>query len=321
MTALLAQVMELPSSFENYTRQGWYLVPIPPATKGPQSPGWNLKENCITDATKMPLGYGAGIAHAYSGTCSIDIDDWDYAVATMSMVGIDLLGLFQSKDSVTIDSGNPGHAKLLYQLPFGIVLPSKKCVYTTPEGIKKNWIDFRCATADSKTVQDVLPPSIHPVTQRPYAWGGNGHYSNLPLIPTELMAYWRAMIDADERRSINVTGSGVSASWDEIKSALDHISPDVSRDEWIVVLMALHHAGTVTNKLDEAFVIADEWSAKSLHKYKGQKDLWYSWRGFKPDGGITLGSLFKMAGSNGWQRPIPDVTSLFEAVQIGRAHV
>jgi hypothetical protein len=307
----VAQIMELPSSYDNYTRLGWYLVPIPPSTKGPQSAGWNLKENCITDAAKMPYGYGAGIAHAYSGTCAIDIDDWDYAVATLRCVGIDLQGLFTAPDAVTIDSGNPGHAKLLYRLPFGIVLPSKKCIYTTGEGIKKNWIDFRCATADSKTVQDVLPPSVHPITQRPYAWGGSGHYSNLPLLPPELLAYWRAIIDAEEKRSINVSGWTVSASWDEIKSALDHISPDVSRDEWITVLMALHYAGTTTNKIDEAFAVADEWSARSLTKYKGQKDIFYSWRGFRPDGGVTLGSLFKMAAQSGWERPMPDVTSLF----------
>jgi hypothetical protein len=244
---------------------------------------------------------------------SLDIDDWDVAVQTLGFVGVDLVALCNAPDAVLIHSGNPGHAKLLYRMPFGLVLPSKKCVHTTQEGIKKNWLDFRCATADGKTVQDVLPPSVHPITQMPYQWAGQGHYTNLPYIPGELLAYWRAIIDAEETRNITISGSKVDASWDEIKQALAHISPDCSRDEWVTVLMALHYAGTVTNKLDEALVVADEWSAQSATKYKGQRDILNSWRGFRPDKGITLGSLFHYATKAGWTRPIPDVSALFTA--------
>lgn len=311
MTAITAQIMEHPASFDNYTRLGWYLVPISPGTKGPKTPNWQIKENCITDASRIPPGYGAGIAHAYSGTCSIDIDDWDVAVQTLGFVGVDLIALCNADDAVMIHSGNPGHAKLIYRLPFGIVLPSKKCIHTTPEGIKKNWIDFRCATSDGKTVQDVAPPSVHPLTRQPYQWAGKGHYTNIPFIPAELLAYWRSIIDAEMQRTITVQGSTVSASWDEIKQALNFISPDCSRDEWVTVLMALHYAGTMTNKLDEAFAVADEWSAQSPTKYKGQGDIFNSWRGFRPDKGVTLGSLFHLAGQSGWQRPLPDVTSMF----------
>ena len=308
-----ATIMEHPASFDNYTRIGWHLVPIAPGSKGPKTAGWQLKENCITDASRIPNGYGAGLAHAYSGTCAIDIDDWDVSVQTLGFVGIDLLALCNADDAVLIHSGNPGHAKLIYKMPFGIVLPSKKCIHTTAEGLKKNWIDFRCATADGKTVQDVLAPSIHPITQRPYQWAGRGSYTNLPLIPGELLAYWRAIIDAEEQRTITVSGSQVSASWDEIKQALTYISPDCDREQWVSVLMALHYAGTATNKPDEALVVADEWSAQSATKYKGQKDILNSWRGFNPDKGVKLGTLFHLARQAGWQRPIPDVSTMFTA--------
>jgi hypothetical protein len=302
------------TTYESYINQGFYLVPIAPGSKGPKTANWNRKENCLTDASTIPETLGVGLAHAYSGTCSIDIDDWNHATSTLGIVGIDLKGLFDAPNSVCIHSGNPGHAKLIYRLPFGLVLPSKKCIYTTAEGIKKNWIDFRCATADGQTVQDVLPSAaIHPVTQRHYQWAGNGHYTNIPLIPGELMAYWRAIIDSEETRNINVQGSQVSASWDEIKQALTYISPDCDRDQWVMVLMALHHAGTVTDKLDEALALADEWSSQSETKYKGQADILNSWRGFRPDKGVTLGSLFHAAGQNGWHRPAPDVSALFTA--------
>jgi hypothetical protein len=301
------------TTYESYIKQGFYLVPIT-SGKGPKTANWNRKENCITDANLIPDHVGVGLAHSYSGTCSIDIDDWTVACQTLGFVGIDLKGLFDAPDSVAIHSGNPGHAKLIYRLPFGITLPSKKCIHTTPEGIKKNWIDFRCATADGLTVQDVLPGATrHPVTQQHYQWSGNGHYTNIPLIPGELLAYWRSIIDAEEQRTIKVDGSQVSASWDEIKQALTCISPDCDRDQWVTVLMALHYAGTVTNKLDEALVVADEWSAQSATKYKGQQDILNSWRGFKPDKGVTLGSLFHFAKQGGWERPLPDVSSLFTA--------
>jgi hypothetical protein len=305
------------TAYKSYIDTGFALVPIVQGSKGPKHSNWNREENCIRDSSQIPENVGVGIAHAYSGTCAIDIDDWSMASTTLGFVGINLQGLFDAPDSVSINSGNPGHAKLLYRMPFGLVLPSKKCIHTDQQGIKRNWIDFRCATADGLTVQDVLPSAlIHPTTGRPYQWSGNGHYTNLPLLPPELMAYWRAIIDAETKRTINVQGSSVSASWDEIKQALCFISPDCDRDHWITTLMALHHAGTVTNKLDEALALADEWSSQSATKYKGQKDILNSWRGFKPDGGVTLGSLFKFAHDGGWVRPLPDITSLFGAIPV-----
>lgn len=314
-TPTLTTKSPMNAAYESYIKQGFHLVPIAPGTKGPKTPNWNRQENCLTDASKIPDTLGVGLAHAFSGTASIDIDDWKIALATLGIVGIDLQALLDAPDSVTIESGNPGHAKLIYRLPFGLVLPSKKLIHTTPEGIRKNFIDFRCATADGLTVQDVLPSAAkHPATGRPYIWSGNGHYTAIPTIPTDLLAYWRSIIDAEEQRNINVQGSQVSASWDEIKQALAHITPDCERSEWITVLMALHHAGTVTQKLDEALALADEWSSQSETKYKGQQDILNSWRGFKPDGGVTLGSLFHLAGQSGWTRPMPDVSTLFASV-------
>ena len=124
MTAV-PSVQQHPASVDAYIRHGWSLVPIPPGTKGPTGAaavGWNKRERCLKDQTQLPSGFGIGLAHAYSGTMAFDIDNWDATVAQ----GIDLQALYDAPDAVVINSGRPGHGKLLYTMPFGLALPSKK---------------------------------------------------------------------------------------------------------------------------------------------------------------------------------------------------
>jgi hypothetical protein len=305
------QVLGLPASFDAYIRHGWSLVPMPSGTKGPTAAGWNRKENCLRDSTQLPTGHNVGLAHAYSGTMALDIDDWDTSVAELAKHGISLQQLYDASDAVTIVSGNPGHGKLLYAMPFGLALPSKK-ITTLCNGVKKVTYELRCATTNNLTVQDVLPPSIHP-NGRPYQWGGKGKWEQLPTIPMQLLELWQSMLAADAERNIKVAGS-IDASWDDIRSALTAISPDVSRDEWVQVGMALHHAGHHTDQIDQALQLFDEWSSQSQTKYKGQPDVLTQWRSFKPDNGITLGTLFHTAGSYGWRRPVPDASILFKNI-------
>ena len=119
-------VQSHPASVDAYIRHGWSLVPIPANTKGPRTPGWNLKENALKSQNDLPFGYGIGLAHAYSGTMALDIDNWTVAAAVLGEHGIDLQALYNAADAVVIHSGKPGHGKLLYAMPFGAALPSKK---------------------------------------------------------------------------------------------------------------------------------------------------------------------------------------------------
>jgi len=155
------QVSSLPVSYDPYLRQGWRLTPIQAGTKGPKGRAWNRKENTIADPGMIPPGVGIGLCHAYSGTMALDIDEWERASRELIEHGIDLQALYDAPDAVTINSGNPGHGKLLYAMPFGMALTSKKLIDTLPDGTKYNYLDFRCATASGLTVQDVLPPTIH----------------------------------------------------------------------------------------------------------------------------------------------------------------
>ena len=122
------QVTQHPASVDAYIRHGWSLVPIPAGTKGPRTPGWNLKQNAIKSQSELPQGFGIGLAHAYSGTMALDIDEWVSASAALLPHGIDLNALYGAPDAVIVDSGRSGRGKLIYQMPFGLSLPSKKII-------------------------------------------------------------------------------------------------------------------------------------------------------------------------------------------------
>lgn len=311
-----SSVQQHPSSVDAYIRHGWSLVPIPMGTKGPRTPGWNLKENALQSFNSLPPGYGIGLAHAYSGTMALDVDYWDRAEQEFQKRGISLQELYDAPDAVIIHSGRQGHGKLLYAMPFGLVLPSKKLIDIDQSGNRYNYLDFRCATANGLTVQDVLPPSIHPDTKQPYRWAGRGRWEHLPTIPMELLSWWQELLDADNQRTID-TNEGVDASWQEIQSALEAINPDCSRKEWIDVGMALHWAGTHTNQVDQALFLWDDWSSNSARKYPGERELLKQWSSFKPDpaNSVKLGTLFHYARQYGWVKPQPDVSALFTNTQ------
>lgn len=307
MTAL--PVTQHPASVDAYIRHGWSLVPVPPGTKGPSTSGWNLRENALTSQHQLPAGWGIGLAHAYSGTMAVDVDVWDRAAFELMMHGIDLRALYDAPDAVIVDSGRQGHGKLLYAMPMGMALPSKKFLDTDAEGKRFNYLDFRCGTANGRTVQDILPPSIHPDTNQPYQWAGRGHWTRLPLIPHDLLRFWNDSLVVPERVESITPGS---VEWGDIRDALGHISPDCSRDEWVVVGMALHHAGHQTGENDYAMQLWDEWSSTS-GKYKGIREIATQWRSFRSDKttAVKLGSLFHLAAKHGWTRPLPDVAAMF----------
>jgi hypothetical protein len=305
------QVLGLPVSFDAYIRHGWSLVAIPHGTKGPKTPGWNKVENAVKDSTTIPPGSGVGLCHAYSGTCAIDIDAWDEAVPLLGEHNIDLNALYTAADAVTINSGRAGRGKLIYSMPFGLTLPSKKITNLNGDVV----YELRCASANGLTVQDVLPPSYHPDTGKPYQWGGKGKWTDLPTLPVELLTLWQNMVSKDKERVIS--NGTLDASWDEIRSALYAIPAECSRDDWLSCLMALHYAGSISDQEAQAFHLADDWSSQSENKYKGKQDIATRWKSFRdhPDG-VKLGTLFHIAGQNGWKRPTPDVRELFKAIPL-----
>lgn len=298
---------------QSYTRLGLTLVPFQPGAKGPTgvaAKGWQLRENCIGEGQIFPQGMSIGLAHAYSRTCSIDIDDMALALQWGIEKGIDITGLLEAADAVQICSGIANHGKLIYRLPdTNPTLPT-----VTHSVNKRHVLQFRCSTRRGTTMQDVLPPSIHPDTQKPYYWGGKGDFTQIPLIPEALLRIWLSLLEVSER--IEPKGN-IATSEAEVESALAMIDPDVEYDTWVKIGMAVHAADPALYHLFE------DWSSNGS-KYAGSHDTESKWHSFSEQpGGISPLSLFKYARESGWQgyrRPADEVfkpidmpsTSIFE---------
>lgn len=289
-------------TYERYLEAGFALVPIAEG-KGPSTQGWNRQENCWTTPEQIQDNVGVGLAHGYSGTCALDIDDLTVFKQLAAERGIDLDNLFSAGDAVGITSGNPNHAKLIFRQP--VPLPSKRI---TRDG--KVVAEFRCATANGSTVQDVLPSlAVHPTTGQHYRWTGAGHYSKLPGIPEGIARWWHEILAAEKSRSISAGESALPANIAEIRQAVEAIDPDCTRDDWIRVGMALHSTGH-----SDAFTIWELWSARGT-KYPGSAEMVKQWRSFHPSpDGVTVGTLFSIAYRSGWTRPEPDIKDLFTPV-------
>lgn len=268
----LASIAE---SAVEYVAYGWAVVPIPPRTKGPTADGWNLPQNTVSTVDRAAgLRSNIGLAHAYSGTCALDIDDWQKANEWLAARGVNLQTLWDAPDAVRLVSGRPNRGKLIYR--------SARFASKKPKG---SGLELRCATSAGLTVQDVLPPSIHPDTLQPYRWEGPGDWRALPSIPPEL----QAIIDALNRPLELETVTTVGADLEHQLQLLEGLDPDCDYHEWITVGMALHHehAGSV-----DGFALWDNWSARSS-KYPGPDKLRIHWDSFGHTDGpvVTLRSL------------------------------
>lgn len=258
---------------QDYLAAGFVLVPIPAGLKGPEgaaAKGWNKLANCV-----VPLDWtgNIGLAHAYSGTCAIDIDDLEKAAVWLAARGVMLGALLDEPEAVRISSGRANRAKLIYRLP--TPLNSKKIIED-----KQNIIDFRCASSTGNTAQDVLPPSIHPDTGKPYAWEYAdeliGDWRALPLIPQALLDIWKDLLT---QQSAAPVGKESTTSIDELRELLINHDPNMDRDSWVKVLAIIHYE---TRGSAEGLALANEWS-KGSEKYKGSKDVATRWRSFRLD--------------------------------------
>ena len=148
--------------------RGLSYVPIPAGMKGPITAGWNQRASCITDASEAHrLSGNVGLAHAYCSKLSgaADLDDYKKAIIYFSNLGIDFRQFLIERDTTVMWSGRPNSLKAIFTLPEGLGPLLTKTVKVDGKII----LEFRCATADGKTVQDVIPPSIHPSGTK-YRW-------------------------------------------------------------------------------------------------------------------------------------------------------
>lgn len=280
---------------------GIALVPISYGTKGPANPSWNVKHNVLTNANQAHLAanINIGIAHAYctpNATCAIDLDDFKAARIWLKSFNIDLMALLHADDAVVIHSGKVNSLKLLYRMPTGIVLPSKQIKNAS----NNMMLEFRCATADGLTVQDLLPPSVHPSGTQ-YRYLGSGSILALPEIPDALLKIWQSLLiyktkkqSSQSQVTKNLFRSippETPRAVSDLQAQLSNISADCCYDLWRNLVWAILSTGWKC-----AEQLAKDWSMSTLDRYNEKvfNDVVNSYDPSRPDS-PSLGTIYHWA--------------------------
>jgi hypothetical protein len=105
-------------SAADYLAAGLKLVAIPRGSKAPKDDdGWQLEQNAIRNVEQASLlaGRNIGVAHLWSGTAAVDVDDYLAAVPWLTKRGIALDGYLAAAGAVQISSGRTQSLQALVQ--------------------------------------------------------------------------------------------------------------------------------------------------------------------------------------------------------------
>lgn len=271
---------DLPSDYELF---GWSLCLIETG-KGPLQKGWNV--NPAAAETIEALGAGCGLLHVLSGTCAWDHDDLEASRKWWAEEGVDIDAYLAEPNSVQVSSGRPNRAKLLFKVSLDVARTLRTI---KPKG---TGFELRCATAQGLSVQDVLPPSIHPVTKKPYVWkygSDEGHWSKLPNIPAQVLRVWRKLIATtpvtemvNEREPLEQPIAVVETA---IRSFIKSRKLDIGDyDDWIQVGMRIHKQ---VKAGPEGLILWDRIS-KEGENYKSFQDCKDHWESFDTSGSLGM---------------------------------
>ena len=158
-----------------------------------------------------------------------------------------------------------------------------------------------CIRDSGKTVQDLIPPSIHPDGHQ-YQWMGKGDPLQIPEIPTSLLNLWHLLIENGSRVALRQQNT-TRHNWPETplrlalaNDALNHISADCDYETWRNVIWAILSTGWLC-----AEDIAFAWSRTAPHRFD-EDTFWLIANSYLPDHPtpITLGSIYHHARLGGW---------------------
>lgn len=155
-----------------YTEKyGFALVPIEPMRKFPTANDWGdtalTDPQAATDFYTQNADWNMGLALGPSRMCSLDIDCDESFAVVLEEFGIPTDAL---ADFPTIQGRDKGR-RVMFRVPDGAELPYAKLNWPTEADPTKRYTVFELrAATDGKQRQDVLPPSIHPDTGKPYRW-------------------------------------------------------------------------------------------------------------------------------------------------------
>lgn len=169
---------------DKYHGLGWALVGIPAGSKAPSTFGWQTKAADRSYWEANP-SHNVGLLHALSGTATLDIDDMENTRIIFEALNMDLDAMLANAPRIV---GRPDRGKMLFAAPGGPPLTMRKISWPAPDDPRKTEVVFELRAG---SVQDVLPPSIHPDTGNPYLWAGPDIANGLPPIPDQLLTLWR----------------------------------------------------------------------------------------------------------------------------------
>lgn len=171
-----------------YADKGWSLIPIPAGKKGPATLAWNRTAISNPDQAaayweENPT-HNMGLLHSASQTAAFDIDHVENTRIIFDTLGLDYQAILDSAPRIV---GRADRGKVLFRVPDGVTLSTHKLSWPSQVHKLRTETVFELRAG---AVQDVLPPSIHPDTQRPYAWAGRDWRDPLPIIPDQLLRLW-----------------------------------------------------------------------------------------------------------------------------------
>lgn len=291
---------------------GYRVIPIKPGGKAPAADGWQKLH--ATEA--MVRKWGAnGFANASIGiiteeTPAIDIDIYDAEIADRMEQWV--LDNIAGATSAPRRVGRAPKRLLLFRAE--TTFRKQQAEYIDPQG-QKHKLEVLGAG------QQFVAYGIHPDTKRPFEWTTFDQPLDLTAdeLPVLTLDDARAAVAEFERLATElgwrrVSGSSHSAlvtssaddnallsykqplntNVEEIREALEYLSPDDGYDRWREVGMALHHQ---FNGDDEGLELWDAWSQASTAY--DRNEIEEKWPSFSesPDGRmpVTVATLFKYA--------------------------
>lgn len=242
---------------EAYTRRyNLHLVPLKTKSKLPIGDDWG--KSALTDPTEARAYYennpdhNLGVALGPSRLCSFDVDDLEATRLIFEEFGWNLDELIGAFPTV---QGQPPGCRIMFHVPDGITLPYHSLTWPKKEGGKGRFTVWEIRSADDKQRQDVLPPSIHPDTGKPYVWltKPNGHF---PEPPEFLLQIWR--------------------NWDKLKPQFQAVCPWAEKPV-APVTRKLPAAVREGESVIEQFVAANDIeTALERYGYKRSGNRWLS---------------------------------------------
>ena len=293
-------------SVQDMLSHGYALTPVPFGKKGPKDKAWNQRQNVITDVKDAHRlkGVNIGLCHAYSTpiTCCFDLDDTCFSDAWLLKRGVKLADLLNADDAVIVSSGRVNSLKPLCRLPDGVEAWISQRVDKPDGGCG---FELRCATKDGLTVQDIIPPSLHPLGTT-YHFLGRGNPLKLPVLPDSLLRIWEELNAAQvAQRTSKAQGRILMAVPEtprqvaEVTQALIGIDADCSYETWRNTVWAILSTGWSC-----AENLAYRWSASAPHRFD-ENAFWLVANSYDPnlDNPITIATVYYYAKRGGQPWP------------------